>query len=58
MDRNTANFNTAALRLVVALHRSAWIEIGMYANGEEVSVVALHRSAWIEIFHLRSGAFF
>ena len=33
----------------VALHRSAWIEISLFACCYAVMIVALHRSAWIEI---------
>ena len=35
--------------MLVALHRSAWIEIINSAVNSYFFIVALHRSAWIEI---------
>ena len=44
----------ANMRVVVALHRSAWIEIKIATMSIAANGVALHRSAWIEIACLSS----
>ena len=49
VDRNNASFTEHGVVIGVALHRSAWIEIGLVRLKLMYLTVALHRSAWIEI---------
>ena len=49
MDRNILSLLRPRIEKIVALHRSAWIEIRKLLKTLLMEAVALHRSAWIEI---------
>ena len=52
MDRNYKVWLTDTTKGMVALHRSAWIEIQHVNDPKLIMAVALHRSAWIEMIGL------